>query len=369
MFTMSYGERLGGAEQVLWTALRGDLPGVEPVVAFLSAGRLERELASLGVPTHVVPLGRFRDVRGGGRAVRALAALLREQRPDLVVHWVTRAQLYGSVAATLAGMSGRSVWWQHATPTHVVDRLATALPARAVLASSDAVAARQAAVRPARRTVVVVPGIEEPPALGPAELAALRAELGVPAGARLAGIVGRLHRDKGQDRFLEAIAGARRAGIDVHGVLVGDEAHGQDTGHRRRLEELAQRLGIGRHLTFAGQRSDATAVIQCMDVLVNACEREAFGLTLIEAMACRVPVVALDAPGPREILSEPGTGILVGARPSAGAGLGEALARVLADPAERARLAASGRRRFEQRYLAERMRADLGRALTALARS
>ena len=92
-------------------------------------------------------------------SVLSLSRLLRRRRPDLIVNWIAKAQLYCSPAAVLAGMSDRLVWWQHDIPSgYWLDRLATALPALAVGCSSRASALAQSARLPSRRTFVVAPG-------------------------------------------------------------------------------------------------------------------------------------------------------------------------------------------------------------------
>jgi hypothetical protein len=143
--TVPWGERLGGAENMLW--------------AFL------RRLAT----------GRLRDVRRLGASVRALASLMRAERPDLILNWIAKAQVYGGAAAALAGMSDRVVWWQHSVSDgHWLDRAATLVPACAVGCSSSAVAAAQASLRPRRRTFVVHPGVD-PASNGPRRQRAPRA--------------------------------------------------------------------------------------------------------------------------------------------------------------------------------------------------
>ena len=108
---------------------------------------------------------------------------------------------------------------------------------------------------------------------------------------------------------------------------------------RDRLESAAAPLG--EHVIFAGYRTDVVAVLDGSDVLVQPSLWEAFPTTILEAMAAEVPVVASAVGGIPEIIDDSVNGLLIGAPPHPAA-LAEALAGLLADPAERRRLATGG---------------------------
>jgi hypothetical protein len=155
-------ERLGGAEMMLWSALKHrDPEQLDYRVAFLEPGPFEEEVRGRGLQTFAVPAGRLREPRAAGAAIRRLARIIRTDEPDLILNWVPKAHLYGAPAAALARSGDRVVWWQHGVHNgHWMDRAATALPARAIGCSSRTSAAAQAAARPHRPTFVVHPGVE-----------------------------------------------------------------------------------------------------------------------------------------------------------------------------------------------------------------
>jgi glycosyltransferase involved in cell wall biosynthesis len=367
VLTMSFAERLGGAERVLWTVLRGmDRSRVEPVAIFFGHGPFVDEVEALGVRTYVVPVGRFRQVGTGLAAVLRLARILRAERPDVVLNFILKTQLYTAPAAVLAGLRRRVVWWQHDLPGRQgMDRIATLLPARAVIASSEAAAAAQARYRPRRPTLAVAPGIAAPPVASAAELGELRTSLGIPAGRTVVGIVGRLQRWKGQHRFLEAVARLRADGHDLHALVVGGGQHGIEPEYEDEVRRRASELGLDGAVTFTGQVPDAGRHLQLMDVSVNASEPEPFGLVLLESMAVGVPVVAVDAAGPAEILDGGSCGVLV---PSGSAAdLAGGVERLLADEGLRRELADRARSRFADRYTEEHMVEQLELRLRELA--
>jgi glycosyltransferase involved in cell wall biosynthesis len=335
LFSMTFGERLGGAEAMLFTLLKHlDRDRLRPHVLFLAPGPFADDVAALGIDVSVVPTGRFREAREQARAVARIARLVRTLDPAVIVPWWTRDQVYAGAAAWLSGFSDRVVWWQHMVPPHdPIDRVATLIPARAIGTTSQAAARAQRRMRPRRPTFSVPAGVEEP-----ATAAAPR-----PPGAPLVAVnVARLQPWKHQTRLLDALVHAP----DVHAVFVGGDAHGLAPGYADALRDRADDLGVADRVTWTGQVGDAAPYIAAADVLVNLADSEPFGIALVEAMALRKPVVAVDAPGPREIVVDGVTGLIVPPDPEA---IAAALTRTDATMGE------AGRVRYEERFTAARM--------------
>lgn len=347
---------------MLWTVLRHtDTRKVRYSVAFLEPGPFEEEVHALGILTYRVPAGRVREARSGGAAIRRLSRIIRNDEPDLVLNWQTKAQLYGAPAAVGAGCGERVVWWQHGMPGgHWMDRVATALPARAVGCSSLASAAAQAALRPHRSTFVVHPGVETE------RTAALdRTALGIPEGRPVVGIAGRLQPWKGQHRFLRALRLLHDAGCRAHGLVVGGSAHGFSPTYEQDLRELISQLGLMEWVTMVGHVPDARPYIAAMDVLISASMMEPFGIVLLEGLVQGVPVIAVSDAGPREIV-DPGVTGLVLARPDPVL-LATATRELLEDEPLRTRMARAGRRDALARFGAPSMTCALELELRALA--
>lgn len=172
----------------------------------------------------------------------------------------------------------------------------------------------------------------------PPEKAALRAAAGIPDDARVAIIVGRLSREKGQ---LEALRAWADTQVD-RGLLllVGPDmaGHPWDTGPAARAF-VAER-GLQDRVRFTGGVPAAAVVdwLRLADVAIQPSHFEAFGTAAIEAMAAGLPVIASDVGGLRDFV-EPG---LNGLRVPVGnaAALAEAITAVLGNDALRHRLAA-----------------------------
>jgi hypothetical protein len=330
--------------------------GVEWIVVFLRPGPLMDEARALGIECHLVEAGRFRQLFTRVAAIRRIAALARAVRADLCFGWMVAGQATAGLAALLAGVP--CAWYQVGTPRpDLLDRFATLLPARGILALSQEGQRVQARTWPGRPVTLVHPGaafgaLEAARELDPARL---RARLGLPLDRQVVGIVSRLQRWKGIHVFLDALAIVRRSRADVHGVIVGG-AHETEPAYGDELRAQALALGVGDAVTFAGFQPNAPEWMQAMDVVVHASDREPFGIVVIEAMALGKPVVAGAEGGPSEIITPGRDGLLAPFGDSTA--LAAAIERYLADPAFAARTGAAARTRaqaFSDRAYAEQV--------------
>ncbi len=363
IITVPWGQTLGGAEAMLQAVLDGAHEAgheLEPV--FFEPGPWPAELIDAGFRVEVIPAGRLRQVHRWTVTVAKLARIFRDRQPDLILNWAAKTQLYGSPAAMLVGMADRVVWWQQMIPRRSwIDRCATLLPAAAIGCYSQAAAAAQARLRPARSTFVVSAG-----APAPRSSSQEPAPLDVPAGVPVVGLVGRLQPWKGQDRLLNAQALLRERGHDIHLVIVGGDAYGLSPGYAESLPRLVSRLGLAGAVTMTGQVPDAGPYVDRMDVLVNASDPEPFGIVLLEGMARGVAVVAVDSGGPGEFIEHQRTGML--ARSGEPGALADALEPLLVSPELRHAIARAGRERFMRDFTDVAMRKRFFDQLEALLR-
>ena len=185
---------------------------------------------------------------------------------------------------------------------------------------------------PRRPLRVVHPGVELE-RFAPDRLPAppdARRRLGLPLSGPLIGIVGRLQRWKGMHVLVEALPDLLRAHPDAHAVLVGGD-HALEPEYPAFLTGRIAALGLEDRVTRAGLQHNIPEWMQAMDVIVHASDREPFGIVVLEAMALGKPVVAGDAAGPTEIITDGVDGLLspYGDAPT----LARAVGRYLDDPA------------------------------------
>ena len=175
----------------------------------------------------------------------------------------------------------------------------------------------------------------------------VRRELGLPEGAPVIGLVGRLdHWGKGHKELFEAMASLRER-HPVHALIVGGG---------RRMEEVrqsAESLGLAGAVHFLGPRPDVPDLLNAMDIFVLPSYSEGVSLALLEAMAAGLPVVATAVGGLPEVVTDGETGLLIPPR-DAGA-LAGALARLLTDPALARRLGANARAHVREHYSLDRL--------------
>jgi glycosyltransferase involved in cell wall biosynthesis len=162
--------------------------------------------------------------------------------------------------------------------------------------------------------------------------------------------VGRLRRPKRVDLALEALRQVRTAVPEATLDVVGDGPL------RGELEALAGRLGLRDHVRFLGARNDLPQLLRDAQCLVLASDYEGCPLSVLEAMAAGVPVVATSVGGIPELVVEGETGIL--APPGDAEALAAALRDVLVPRGRAQQLGAVGRARAQRLFSREQMVAD-----------
>jgi glycosyltransferase involved in cell wall biosynthesis len=175
----------------------------------------------------------------------------------------------------------------------------------------------------------------------------VRRELGLPDGAPVIGLVGRLdHWGKGHRELFEAMALLK----DRHpcrALIVG--------GGRREDEvrQLAASLGLADAVHFLGQRRDVPDLLKAMDIFVLPSYSEGVSLALLEAMAAGLPVIASRVGGLPEVVTDGDNGLLI--PPKDPEALAEALARLLANPALAKKMGENARRHVREHFSLERL--------------
>lgn len=157
----------------------------------------------------------------------------------------------------------------------------------------------------ARRVAVIRSGVNMKQfSPRPADPAMLK-ELKIPQGIPLIGKIANYSPWKGQSAFLEAAAILVAKKRPVHFLLAGRDTDGPEV-----RAEVA-RLGLEKHVTLAGFRSDIPSVLPCLSVSVNAAVKgEGLSGALRESLCMGIPIVASDIAGNRELLSKSGADFL-----------------------------------------------------------
>lgn len=346
----------GGAETLMMECLRElDRSRFRPLVIQLRPGPLKEMLEGIDVEVEVLETHRMREVHKVAGAIGQIAGIARRRGVRLLHSNGFRAHVYGGLAAALAGVA--EVWTTHTVEQeHPSTEAILAIPTDHVLANCPRT--QDYFVRAGKETSLVWPGVNGSVLdrhVASVQRAQLAAAYGLPMGRRWVTVGARLQRFKGQDQFLRALAAVIRGGAnDVHGIVVGGSLFGQESEYQRELRELAVELGIAGQVTFTGFVPDAhvAGLLASSVLVVHPALEEDFGLTVAEAQALGVPVLAYAAVGPAAIIQNGRTGWLVPVGDLVG--LGAKLGSVLASPAQLLQAGEAGRDRSRGEFGAER---------------
>jgi glycosyltransferase involved in cell wall biosynthesis len=164
----------------------------------------------------------------------------------------------------------------------------------------------------------------------------LRTELKIPESVPLVLMMSRLNPQKGVDDFIKAAAQVKRVHPDAWFLVAGgklefpDGIVSEEKQYLQGLRQLAQQLGVGDRLVFAGHRTDTPDVLANATVSVLPSYSEGLSNSLIESMAAGVPVVATNVGGNPELIKEGVNGMLV--PPRAPEQLAQAIVQLLDNP-------------------------------------
>lgn len=136
---------------------------------------------------------------------------------------------------------------------------------------------------------------------------AFRKELGIPPNAFVIGYVGRLEPEKNLHFLSEAVVQSLQDIETAHFLVVGSGSSGEVIAQKLAYKGLSKRLHAPGTLT--GQ--NLVNAYHAMDIFAFASKTETQGMVLVEAMAAGIPVVGIDAPGVREVVSDGKNGRLL----------------------------------------------------------
>jgi glycosyltransferase involved in cell wall biosynthesis len=311
----------------------------------LWAGEVTRE----GVP--VTALKRepgFRPALG-----RRIARLARQYQANVLHCHQYSAFVYGRLAAGLGGPG--LVFTEHGrlsdAPPSLKRRLVNPLLGR-MSGRMFAVSyhLRDHMIRegfPDSRLAVIHNGIDPADPPSAAVRCRARSVLGLSGDVFVAGTAARLDAVKDLTTLIDAFAALCRERPASRLVVFGDGPE------RQHLEQHAMSLGVSGAVLFTGHRPDVRSLLPALDVYANSSTSEGISLTILEAMAAELPVIATAVGGTPEVVIPDRTGVLVS--PRAAGALREALLRIAAEPELRRAFGTAGRARMLEHFTIDRM--------------
>jgi glycosyltransferase involved in cell wall biosynthesis len=340
----------GGAERVVADLARVlDRTRFRPMVCCLNfKGRLAEELEAEGIP--VFALDKKPKLDPG--VLFKLVALMRREKVDVVHTHLWTSSFWGRLAASIAGVPVVVVTehnldlWRRA-PHFLSDRLLGRWTDAWIFVSREVDAFYRARLPGRGSDFHTVHNGVDLASLGQAAGAAARVKqaMGLPAGTRVVGVVGRLEARKGHRFFLEAMKTVLAEEPDTIGVVIGE---GKE---RAALALQHEALGLQDGVRLVGYWASVAEALSVIDVFVLPSLMEGHPIALLEAMAAGKAVVATSVGGNGEAVADGVTGLLV--PPADPAALAEATLALLRDPARAARMGEAGRAAVRERFSLE----------------
>ena len=332
----------GAQESYTGLLLRLDRSRYDVRALSLSAGSAVQRLRALGIPVEVL------DATDDEDAVRELAGWLRRNEIDLVHAHMFRAEVIGTRAAIAAGtpVIMATVHSSRVRSPADIALLASLTPRmdRLIVPSASIEHKVRAEGRDGARFAVIPNGVDLSRFATPIPECRMRDEFGIPRTAPLVGVVARMEPEKGHRYLIDAMPMILDAAPDAWLAIVGEGSEADA------LRAQAASLGrsVSERIVFTGRREDVSALTADLTVAVLPSLREAQGISILEAMARRRPVVASAVGGIPEVITDGLDGLLVPvADPAA---LAAAVGSLLADPVLRERIGDAGYRTVAERF-------------------
>jgi glycosyltransferase involved in cell wall biosynthesis len=168
-----------------------------------------------------------------------------------------------------------------------------------------------------RQRIVAVPNAVDCAKFFPGEKGKARERVHASAGVPLALMLANLAPHKGQETAIRAVAHLKHKGVDMACWLAGVE-RGNTTVYTARLKSLIAELGVADRVKLLGQRTDAPDLLRAADFFLLPSTCEGLPLSVLEAQASGVPVLAAPTDGIPEVVRDGVTGFLVAAGDAAG---------------------------------------------------
>ena len=334
---------IGGLERVVYEMVLESRALAPTVVCLTQLGALGVELQARGIPVQVLGMERGPLVTLGRLCVR-----LRSLRPAVLHCHNLLSHLYGGLAARLCRI-----------PHVVLTKHGAFLPSSGfswhlnrwllkrshVVAVSAEIRARMTGLIPPNGTgsLRYIPnGISLTPYSRLPDRREARRRLGWSETDYLLGMVARLSEGKDHPGLLQALQRVRQTVPQARLILVGDGPM------RERIEGTIRQLELDDAVVLLGERRDIPQILAALDVFVLASESEGIPLTILEAMAADLPVLATAVGGIPEVVIPDETGLLV--PPQSPQLLADAILTLLRDPNRARRMGAAGCNRVKQQF-------------------
>jgi len=196
------------------------------------------------------------------------------------------------------------------------------------------------------KVTVICNGVDTQKYRQTVDKAFVRNQLGLEADTRLIALVATLKEQKGHRYLIRALASIVPQHPDLHVLFIGDGELKEE------LQDQVNRLNLGGHIHFLGNRHDVPELLAASDLFVLPSLWEGLSMALLEAMATGLPVVASKLSGTVQVITPNESGILV--PPGDTRQLVQAIEQLLNDPTLAQAMGTAARRRVAEEFSAQK---------------
>jgi len=310
MYFSSFGSFMRGGQISLWNLLkRLDRPRFRPYLIVPEEGELTRCAAGAGVDYRLlnVPPIRPGHFKEAARAFKKIRRIIIENGTEIVHADDLRFVIYAGILKPFLGY--KIVWhirvsWRNG-PLDILGYLFS----DSLICTARMISERFKKLPGSKRKVCVIYNAVDCAHYRPEKgNGALARSLGLGENELLIGFLARLDPVKGLQRLINAMVCIRMRLANVRLMIAGSG----DKRYIRDMERAAEELNLGESVVFLGYREDPRDFLNLIDISVlPTTEYEGSSRSIIEAMACGVPVIATDSGGNRELVQDGITGVLL----------------------------------------------------------
>ncbi len=333
----------GGARQVAYIIEGLHRRGIENILVCQQGSAIATEVEDMA-DVHQLSLRGDVDFR----LMFKLLKLIKQHRPDIIhSHSRRGADIWGGLAGSIAGIptvlsrrvdNPEALWWV-GLKYRLYDRIICISEGIRQVLLGEGV--------PAQKVITVRSAIDANGWQNRCDRKKFNEEFHIQTDHVVLGMVAQLIPRKGHSLVLQAMQQLVSSYPQLRLICFG-QGPLKDS-----LEKEAQERGLQDRVQFTGFRHDLPNWLGCIDVLVHPALMEGLGISLIQAAACSVPVIASRAGGMPEIVYDEENGLLI--EPGDLAGLVQALKRLIDEPHTRQQFGMAGRQLVEREYSIEAM--------------
>jgi L-malate glycosyltransferase len=346
---------IGGAERVLFKMIQLLPEDLFRCSLLTFRTNAEADISQIRCPVYVLPLKKTYDWNAL-RVARRIRRFVREEKVSIVHTFFETSDLW---AGPIAKFSGCPVLVSSRRDLGILRSRRHSLGYKVLRGLYDFVLAVSPQVREfciqqdgldPSRVQTLFNGVDTEVVSRAASRAVMRKRMNIPEQVPVITTVGNIRKVKGIDVLLEAAARVCRQHPSAMFLVVGRKSEEQ---HCRELENRISALGLAANIRLLGSREDVFSLLRMSDIFCLPSRSEGFSNALIEAMACRLPCVATDVGGNKEVMIPGETGLLVPSENSEELAL--ALTRLLSDRSLANNMGLRGERVVHSRFTSEVM--------------